>query len=196
MELGGDERERFNSTNYERDEDRDEGDGEVVVELTDGFDEGPAVGAEHEDVVGGVNERHAGGEEDGEDEDGAERKSARGFGGGDAEEADFGCRVEAEAEEDAERIHVPTAADDGEHGPEEAGEESAIGEEEVEVFIDVGRACTDAGEGAIDGGEDDDVDDGDSEEEERGDESADETADGASRVHAVLKGESGGGDED
>ena len=91
---------------------------------------------------------------------------------------------------------MPTAANDGEHGPEEAGEESAIGEEKIEVFIDVGRTSADADEGAIDGGEDNDVDDGDGEEEKRRDESADEAADGASRVHAVLEGEGGGGDED
>ncbi len=98
----GDESQGLDAADDESDDDRDEGDGQVVVELAHGLDEGPAVGAEHEDVVGGVDERHARSEEDGEDEDGAERKSAGGFGGGDAEQADFGCGVEAEAEEDAE----------------------------------------------------------------------------------------------
>src|ERR1700733_4964204 len=153
MELIGEKAQSFDSADDESDDDGDEGDGEVVVELADGFDKGPAVGAEHEDVVRGVDERHAGGEQDWEDEDGAEGKSARGFGGGDAEQADFGCGVKAEAEEDSERIHVPTAADEREHWPEEAGEESAIGEEQVEVFINVGLAGADASEGAIDGNE-------------------------------------------
>ena len=75
-----------------------------------------------------------------------------------------------------------------EHGPEDAGEESAIGEEEIEVFIDVGLAGADANEGAIDGDENDDVDDGDGEEKERGDESADEAADGAGCVHVDAGG--------
>ena len=122
-------------------------------------------------------------------------KAAGGFSGGNAEEADFGGGVEAEAEEHAERIHVPAAADHGEHGPEDAGEKSAIGEEQVEVLIDVGLAAADASEGAIDGAQDDDVDDGDGEEEERGDERADDAADGAGRVNVLLEGEGGGGDE-
>ena len=196
MELRCGERERFDSADDESDDDGDEGDGEVVVELADGLDEGPAVSAEHEDVVRSVNEGHAGGEEDGEDKDGAEGKSARGFGGGDADEADFGGGVKAKAEENSERIHVPTAADEREHGPEEAGEKSAIGEEKIEVLIDIGLAGADAGEGAIDGDEHDDVDDGDGEQEETRNEGADEAADGAGRVHSVLKSERGGGDDD
>ena len=39
-----------------------------------------------------------------------------------------------------ERIHVPAAADHGEHGAEKAGEQSAAGKEQVEIFVDVGRA--------------------------------------------------------
>ena len=76
MELVGQESEGLDAADDESDDDGDEGDGEVVVELAHRLDEGPAVSAEHKDVVGGVNERHAGGEEDREDEDGAERKSA------------------------------------------------------------------------------------------------------------------------
>ena len=91
---------------------------------------------------------------------------------------------------------MPTAADEREHGPEDAGQESAVGEKEIEVFNYIGLAGADTGEGSIDGSEDDDVDDGDGEEEERRHESADEAADVARCVHAVLKGERGGGDED
>ncbi len=105
----------------------------------------------------------------GKTSDRPEREAAGGFGGGDAEEADFGGGVEAESEEDAERIHVPAAADHGKDGAEDAGEEAAIGEEEVEVFVNVGLAAADAGEGGVDGAQDDDVDDGDGEEEDGGD---------------------------
>ena len=61
---------------------------------------------------------------------------------------------------------MTAAADHGEHGAENAGEEAAAGEEEVEVFVDVGLAAADAPEGRVDGVEDEEVDDRDAEEED------------------------------
>ena len=196
MEVSGDEAEGLDASDGEGDEHGDEGDGEVVVELADGFDVSPAVGSEHEDVVGGVDEGHAGGEERGEDEDREEREAFGGFGGGEAEQADFGGGVEAEAEEQAERIHVPAAADHAEDGAEESSEEAATAEEDVEVFVDVGLAATNGFEGAEDGAEDDEVRDGDGEEKEGGDEGADETTDFAGAIDVVVQGEGAGGDGD
>ena len=47
----------------DRDDDRNRGDGHVVVELADRLHERPAIGAEHQHAVGRVDQRHAGGEQ-------------------------------------------------------------------------------------------------------------------------------------
>ena len=61
----------------ERHHDRDGGDGQVVIELADRLDEGPAIGADHEDAVGGVDQRHAGGEQRREDQMAPRRHALR-----------------------------------------------------------------------------------------------------------------------
>lgn len=100
------------------------GDREVVPELAIGIDEGPAIGAHHQRGIGGVDQRHAGGEQGGEHQHMRERGAARGFGGGDAEQADLGRGVEAEPEQQAERIHVPRFGNEAEHRAEQARQES------------------------------------------------------------------------
>jgi len=81
--------------------------------------------------------------------------------------------------------------DHAEDGAEEAGEEAAAAEEEIEVFVDVGFAAADGLEGAIDGAQDDEVCDGNGEEKERGDEGAEDAADVADVVDAMLQREGG-----
>jgi hypothetical protein len=188
------ETECFDTADCEGNHNRYEGDGDVVVELANGFYEGPAVGSEHQDGVGGVDERHACGEEGREDEDRPERKAFGCLGSRDAEDADLGGGVEAEAEEHAQGIHVPAARDHLEHGAEEAGEQATVAEEQIEVFFDVRLAAPDAHEGADHRAENDKIDDCNGEEKDGRDERADYAADISDGVDAVVQGERGGGD--
>ena len=106
------------------------------------MDEGPAVGAEHEDAVGGIDEAHAGGEENGEDEDGPDRQALRRLRGGNSEQADLGGGVEAQAEEESERIHLPAAVDGADEGAYEAADPTHLLEGGVEGFFRVAAAAT------------------------------------------------------
>ena len=81
---------------------------------------------------------------------------------------------------------MPAAADHRENGAEDAGEEAAIGEKEVEVLVNVRLAAADAPESGVDGAEDDDVGDGDGEKEEGRDEGADDSANVAVVVDVFL----------
>src|SRR5438094_532768 len=63
-ELRGGHLEQFDHADQERDGDREAGDGDVVIDLADRIGEGPAVGVAHEGAVGGVHQRHSGGEDD------------------------------------------------------------------------------------------------------------------------------------
>ena len=93
--------------------------------------------------------------------------------GGDAEQADLGRGVEAEAEQQAQRVHVPAALDQAEQRPEQAAEQAALAEQQVEVLLDVGAAALDRVEGAVDRDEDEQVGGGDGEQEQRRDRGAD-----------------------
>ena len=62
-----------------------------------------AVGTEHQNAVGRINERHASGEKGGEYEQGAQRCALEGLSRGYAEERHFGRGVEAETEQKANR---------------------------------------------------------------------------------------------
>src|SRR6202044_457351 len=77
-------------------------------------------------------------------------------------------------------------------GAEEAGEEAAAAEEEIEVFVDVGLPAADGAECGEEGAQEEEG--GDGEEEERGDERADDAADVADVIDAVLEREGGRGD--
>ena len=59
----------------------------------------------------GVDQRHAGGKEQREDQDGEDRQAFTGLDGSDAEQPDLGGGVESQTEEHADRIHLPTAVD-------------------------------------------------------------------------------------
>ena len=177
MELRGHDAQDLDSAHHERDEDRDEGDVEVVVELADGLDVRPAVGPEHEDAVGRVDRAHPGREERGQDQDERDREVAGAGGGSQAEQRDLARRVEPEPEEDPERIHVPALADEPEHRPQESREQAPVVEEVLEALLVVRPAGRDLPEHPVDVEQDDEVDDPDDEQERPGDGRPDEAAD-------------------
>ena len=94
-----------------------------------------------------------------------------------AEQRDFGRGVEAQAEQEADRKHVPAFGDEAEQRSENAGEEATIVEENVEILLDERLAALHRPEGAVDRHEDDDIEDRDGEEEQRRDAGADDAAD-------------------
>ena len=65
----GDDAQDLDPADAKRDEHRNQRDVEVVVELADRLHVRPAVGAEHQDAVGRVHERHAGREQRRQDQD-------------------------------------------------------------------------------------------------------------------------------
>ena len=75
IQLVADEAERFDAADQHRHQHRNERDGEIVIELADRLDEGPAIGAEHQHAVGGVDQRHAGGEQRRENHDRPDRQA-------------------------------------------------------------------------------------------------------------------------
>jgi hypothetical protein len=91
-------------------------------------------------------------------------------------EADLGGRVEAEAEQETERIHVPAPADEAEQWPKEAADHAAA----VQQFVqrDLIEAATFAGlaERRVDVGQHDHVDRRDDEQEQRRHRRADDAA--------------------
>src|SRR3984885_2419089 len=106
-----DQIERLEAAPDHRDEDRHGGNGEIVIELADWLDEGPAIGPKHEDAVGRIEQSHAGREQRGKDQDRPDREALRRLTGRDAQQAHLRRRVEAEAEQDSEGIHLPAALD-------------------------------------------------------------------------------------
>src|ERR671918_1467424 len=193
-ELVADQAERFDPTDDQRRDHGDEGDGEVVVELADRLHEGPAVGAKHDDAIGRVHQRHAGGEQRREDQDRPDRQAPPSPARRDAKEAHFGRRVEAQAEEEPERIHVPAPLDQSEETAEDAAEEAALGEDPVEVVLKEAPAPPDRAEGLVDLDEDENVGRGNGDEEERRDAGADDAADFLEGEVAVRQ--RGGGERD
>jgi hypothetical protein len=101
--------------------------------------------------------------------------------------ADFSGGVEAEAEQDAERIHMPAALDQAEKTAEQATEQAAIGEHEVEVFLDEPAATLDGLERPPHRGEDDDVGDRDGEQEQRRHQRADNSAEAFEGIETTLQ---------
>ena len=106
---------------------------------------------------------------------------------GNAEQADLGRSVEAEAEQDAERKHLPAPFDQPKKAAEQAPEQAAVGEHEVEVFLDEPAAALDGLERAPHRGEDDDVGDRDGEQEQRRHQRADHAAEALERLETTLK---------
>lgn len=115
-----DQAEQLDDADHEGNDDGDDGQDDAVVQdgdLVAGEGRG-RVQAHHQRAVGRVEQAHADGEEHGEDQDQPDGRAARGLDGGDAEERDLAGRVEAQAEEDAERVHFPGAVNHLEHALE------------------------------------------------------------------------------
>ena len=87
-----------------------------------------------------------------------DRKPLAGFDGGDAEKPNFGRGVESQAEEQADRIHLPTAVDQLEKRPEKASDEAAPIEHLVDASLVVGFAAARAAKRANDIDQHDQVD--------------------------------------
>ena len=90
---------------------RDERDGAVVAEFSQGLDERPPVGAGHPHPTGGVDEGHPGGEKGGEDEFRPDADPGRCLPCADPERRDLRGGVESEAEEKTDQVHLPAPAD-------------------------------------------------------------------------------------
>ena len=115
---GAQHRDQLDRPDQQCHEHRKGGDGDVVEELSHRLREGPAVGEVHEHAVERVEQGHPGGEEDRQAEDRVDRQAPRGGGAGRRQQRDLGRGVEAEAEQKAERIHLPGGGD-GVGGPRE-----------------------------------------------------------------------------
>ena len=83
---------------------------------------------------------------------------------------------------------MPASRDHGEHRAEETSQESSAGQQQIEVFIAVGRAGFHAAEGPVDGEQDDEVHEGDGEKEQCGDKRSDHAADAVDGVELTLEG--------
>lgn len=73
--------------------------------------------------------------QDGENQNQPDTGSLDSLDTGDSENGNFGARVEAEAENDAERVHLPRAIDGLEEKPEDSGHEAAA----LEAKLPTGR---------------------------------------------------------
>ena len=114
--------------------------------------------------------------------------------GGNAEQGDFGRGVEAEAEQESDRKHVPASGDEAEQRTEEAGEEAATVEQDVEIVLDERLAVLHRLKRAVDRHQDDDVEDRDGEQEQRRDAGADDPADRLERIEERGERRRGDGD--
>ena len=118
----------------ERDHHRQCGDREVVEDLAHGPRERPAVGEVHERAVDRVQQRHPRGEQHGQAEDRVERQPGAGRARRQEQQGDLGRRVEAEPEQDAERVHLPRPRD----GPGEAAVDAAHDAPGLELRLELG----------------------------------------------------------
>ena len=157
--------------------DGDRGDGEIVPNLADRIEERPAIGADHQHAVGGVDQRHAGGEQRRKNHDGADGHAAGRLAGGDGEQADFGRGVETQPEQEADREHLPAARHHAEQRPEDAGQQAAAGEQQIELLLVDRLAAARPAKTAPDAAQDDEIDGGDGEQEKRRSAGADDAAD-------------------
>ena len=68
MKLTRNQAERLDAANHQRHQHGHRGDGQIVEQLADGISIGPAVSPQHQDAVGGIDQRHARGEQRGKDQ--------------------------------------------------------------------------------------------------------------------------------
>src|SRR6201996_6719891 len=156
-----------------RDEHRQAGDRHVVVDLADRLGERPVVGEVHEAAVGGIEEAHPCGEKDRQREDRVERQAARRPGGGPDEERDLGSGVEAEAEQEADRVHLPRRVYPACEGAEEAVHQAPVVQLLFEGGVVVG-SMPHLPEDLQDADQDHDIERGDQEQKKAGHAGADD----------------------
>ena len=108
---------------------------------------------------------------------GAERHAAGGLACGDGEQADLGRGVEAEPEQKADRKHLPAARHHAEQRPENAGQQAAAGEQQVQLLLGDRLAAPRAAKALPDAAQNDEIDDRDGEQEESRCAGADDAAD-------------------
>ena len=160
-EFAGNQAERLDAADQQGDDDGNGRDSEIVPNLADRIEKCPAIGADHEHAVGGVDERHPGGEQRRENHDRAEGHAAGSLAGGDGEQADFGRGIEAEAEQKADREHLPASRHHAEQRPEDAGKEAAAGEEKIQFLFGDRLAAARPPKTSPDAAQNDEIDDGD-----------------------------------
>ena len=126
----------------EGDEDRHERDVQVVVELPDRLDVRPAVGAEHQDPVGRVDERHPGREQGRQDQDEEDRHVVRAGRGGEARGARprWRCRSPGRTGRRAGTC-ASSCGSTRSIGPEHPGQQAAVVEEVLERLLVVAAAA-------------------------------------------------------
>src|SRR5262249_22962404 len=133
-----DEAEDLHGADEKRDEHRQPGDGQVVVDLADRAGEGPVVGEVHEAPVGGVEQAHAGGEQDGQRQDRVERQPAADRRAGQHQQRDLGGGVEPEPEQDADRVDLPGGIHPARERAEDPVHQAALGQLLLEFLVVVG----------------------------------------------------------
>ena len=85
VKLPGQESQSLDASDDERNDYGNAGDGDVVVELANWLSKGPPVGAQHEDVVCGIDEPDSCREEYWKPKDRPKRQALRCFGSGNAQ---------------------------------------------------------------------------------------------------------------
>ena len=129
-----DEASDLHGSDEQRDEHRQAGDGEVVIDLANRLGEGPVVSKVHETSVEGVEKAHPGGEEDRKREHRVEGQSSDDRRSGQDQQGHLGRGVEAQSEEHADRVHLPGCVDPLGIATEEPAHESPV----VELALQFG----------------------------------------------------------
>src|SRR6202171_1569391 len=127
-----DDLQQLDNADEERDESRKARHREVVENLADGARESPRVGLRHDRPVSCVHERHPRREDERQRDDRNKRHALGRGAGGDREDRHLRRRVEAEAEEKADWIHLPAVPDDAEQAPEDPAEDATRAEVQLE----------------------------------------------------------------
>src|SRR5437660_8652378 len=119
MQGTTDNREDLNRSHDQGNQDRNQGDVQIVVEFAHRFDEGPTICSKHQDTISGIEQAHTCCEQHGEDEDEGNRKTFASFYRGNAQECNLGRSVEAKTEEQSNEVHFPALIDHLEQRSEE-----------------------------------------------------------------------------
>ena len=119
MKFHRNNREHFDGTHDKRHQHRNQGNVQVIIELTNGFDKGPAIGAKHQYAIRRIQQAHTGGEQCREDENVGDGKTFPCLCCRDTEYANFGSSVKAQAKKHTYRIHLPTLINHSEQGTKE-----------------------------------------------------------------------------